>query len=224
MMNAGVMKKGLSLVVDYRWPLPEIIHTDPARLRQILVNLVGNAVKFTEQGAVQVTIDCRQDSKASARLRFAVSDSGIGIPAERIDELFQPFMQMDGSASRRYGGTGLGLAISKRLAAALGGEIEVASTLGKGSTFTLAIDAGPLQSLRMLQSPELAAAAEAGSSSAKQCRFCTAACSWRKTCPTFNSCWATSFASSTCKWKSPTTVARHAGWPRSRRLKEAPTT
>ena len=101
-------------------------------------------------------------------MQFAVSDTGIGIPTEKIGELFQPFMQVDGSASRRYGGTGLGLAISRRLAAALGGDIEVASELGKGSTFTLTIDAGPLQGVRMLQSPELAAAAEEVSPSVEQ--------------------------------------------------------
>ncbi len=91
-------------------------------------------------------------------LRF--SDTGIGIPADKIGQLFQPFMQVDASSTRRYGGTGLGLAISKRLAKALGGDIEVASQLGKGSTFTLTIDAGPLQGVRMLQSPSAAPAAE----------------------------------------------------------------
>ena len=107
-------------------------------------------------------------SDGSARMQFAVSDTGIGIPSEKIGELFQPFMQVDGSASRRYGGTGLGLVISKRLATALGGDIEVVSELGKGSTFTLTIDAGPLQGVRMLQSPELTVAAEEGSSSEEQ--------------------------------------------------------
>ena len=144
------------------------IHTDPARLRQILVNLVGNAVKFTEQGAVQVTIDCRQDSNGSC----AHAVCGLGQrhrhPRREDRRTLPAFHAGRRLRHRRYGGTGLGLAISKRLAVALGGEIEVASTLGQGSTFTLAIDAGPLQGLRMLQSPELAAAAEEGSSSEKQ--------------------------------------------------------
>jgi PAS domain S-box-containing protein len=155
-------KQGLALQVDYAFPLPETIHTDPARLRQVLVNLVGNAVKFTERGGVRITVRCVRETDGPARVQFAVSDTGIGIPAERIDELFQPFTQVNGSASRRYGGTGLGLAISQRLATALGGKVEVASELGKGSTFTLTIDAGPLEGVRMLQAPPASPAAAQG--------------------------------------------------------------
>jgi CheY-like chemotaxis protein len=93
-------------------------------------------------------------------VRFAISDTGIGIPADRIGELFEPFMQVDGSSTRRYGGTGLGLPISKRLAKALGGDVDVSSRLGKGSTFTLTIDAGPLDGVRMLESLQVPATAE----------------------------------------------------------------
>ena len=147
-------KKSLGLEVDYACPLPEAIHTDPACLRQILVNLLGNAVKFTEQGEVRMAIRCSNgDDQQPARMQFAVSDTGIGIPADKIGTLFQPFLQLDGSASRRYGGTGLGLVISKRLATALGGDIEVASQAGQGSTFTLSIDAGQLKGVRMMRAP-----------------------------------------------------------------------
>ena len=185
MVKVSAEKKGLSLVIDYKWPLPRAIHTDPARLRQILVNLLSNAVKFTEQGEVRVTVwsteqgarSRERDSSASpsapcsllpAFMHFAVSDTGIGIPIEKIDTLFQPFVQIDGSASRRHGGTGLGLAISKRLAAALGGDIEVVSELGKGCTFTLTIDVGSLEGVRMLQSLEPSVAAEEGAPSEEQ--------------------------------------------------------
>jgi PAS domain S-box-containing protein len=153
-------QKGLSLEVDYAFPLPETIHTDPMRLRQVLTNLIGNAVKFTERGAVRITVRCTQETDRPARIQFAISDTGIGIPADKIGELFEPFTQVDGSATRRYGGTGLGLAISRRLTKALGGQIEVASQLGKGSAFTLTIDAGSLQGVRMLQSPQASSAAE----------------------------------------------------------------
>ena len=152
--------KGLSLEVDYAFPLPETIHTDPPRLRQILTNLMGNAVKFTDRGAVRITVRCTREPDGSARIRFAVSDTGIGIPADQIDKLFVPFMQVDGSATRRYGGTGLGLAIARRLARALGGDVEVASRLGEGSIFTLTIDAGSLAGVRMLQSIQVLATAE----------------------------------------------------------------
>ncbi len=163
MVNVSVMKKGLSLVVDYRWPLPETIHTDPDPPPpdpRESGEQCGQVHRARRRSASPSAASASDDG--SARMQFAVSDTGIGIPTEKIDELFQPFMQVDGSASRRYGGTGLGLAISKRLAAALGGDIGVVSELGKGSTFTLTIDAGPLRGVRMLQSPELAVAAEEG--------------------------------------------------------------
>jgi CheY-like chemotaxis protein len=135
-------EKGLSLKVDYGAALPEVIHTDPLRLRQILVNLVGNAVKFTDRGEVRIAVRCLRTADRAAKIQFAVSDTGIGIAAERIVDLFQPFTQVDTSSTRLYGGTGLGLAISRRLAKALGGDIEVVSQYGKGSTFTLSIEAG----------------------------------------------------------------------------------
>ena len=153
-------QKGLSLDVDYQFPLPETICTDRARLRQVLVNLVGNAVKFTSRGSVRIAIGCMRGADDSGRVRFAVSDTGIGIPADKINELFHPFMQVEASATRRYGGTGLGLAFSRRLAKLLGGNIEVSSQLGKGSTFTLTIDAGPLKGVRTLTPPQAGPTAE----------------------------------------------------------------
>jgi PAS domain S-box-containing protein len=151
-------QKHLRVAVDYCFPLPEKIHTDPPRLREILVNLLGNAVKFTDCGEVRVTVRCLREEGQNAKLQVAVSDSGIGIPPAKIAELFQPFMQADTSATRRYGGMGLGLAISKRLANVLGGDIEAASELGKGSTFTLSVDVGSLAGARMLSAPVAPAA------------------------------------------------------------------
>ncbi len=147
-------QKRLQLEVDYRFPLPDAVLTDALRLHQILLNLVSNAVKFTERGVVRIVVHCVQEPSERVRLQFVISDTGIGIPAERLGELFQPFMQIDGSSTRRFGGTGLGLAISKRLAKFLGGDIEVTSQLGKGSTFTLTIDGGSLNGPMMLQSPK----------------------------------------------------------------------
>ncbi|MGA2068956.1 MAG: PAS domain-containing protein [Thermoguttaceae bacterium] len=161
-------QKGLALKVDYAFPLPETIHTDPARLRQVLINLLGNAAKFTEHGAIRVAVRCTRETGGRGRMEFAVSDTGIGIPADKIGELFQPFTQADSSASRRYGGTGLGLAISRRLARALGGDVEVTSRLGEGSTFTLTIDAGSLEGVRILQAPPVPATAEEDLSSAER--------------------------------------------------------
>ncbi len=153
-------EKGLSLEVDYAFPLPGTIRTDPMRLRQVLTNLIANAVKFTERGAVRIAVRCTQETDRSARMQFAISDTGIGIAADKIGELFQPFMQVDGSLTRCYGGTGLGLAISRRLARALGGDVEVTSQLGAGSTFTVTIDVGSLNGVRMLQSPQAPTTAE----------------------------------------------------------------
>jgi PAS domain S-box-containing protein len=146
-------EKGLDLHVDYQYPLPEIIKTDPVRLRQILVNLVGNAIKFTEQGSVRIAVSCSDLHETSLRLQFAVRDTGIGISPERIEDLFQPFIQVDSSVTRRLGGSGLGLAISRRLAMLLGGQVEVVSQLGRGSTFTLTIDVGRLDGVGTLDSP-----------------------------------------------------------------------
>jgi len=153
LMRVRAREKELRLETQYRLPLPETIHTDPARLRQILVNLIGNAIKFTEQGEVRVTATCGTTETGAPRLYFSVSDTGIGISLESQQRLFQPFTQTDSSPRRRYGGTGLGLAISKRLADMLGGTITVVSQPGRGSTFTLSIDPGPVPHLAM-QEPQ----------------------------------------------------------------------
>jgi signal transduction histidine kinase/CheY-like chemotaxis protein len=136
--------KGLSLDVDYQFPVPKTIYTDRARLRQILLNLLGNAIKFTERGGVRANVRWLPEGEGTRRMQFAVTDTGIGIPPDKLEEIFKPFVQVDGSVTRRYGGAGLGLTISQRLAKALGGSIEVTSQLGQGSTFTLTIDAGPM--------------------------------------------------------------------------------
>ncbi|MCA9290441.1 MAG: response regulator, partial [Phycisphaerales bacterium] len=123
--------------------LPRTILSDPMRFKQILLNLVGNAVKFTERGAV--TIDVRLDeSEATPQLVCAVIDTGIGLTDEQVRNLFEPFVQADASTTRRFGGTGLGLAISHRLAGMLGGRIDVESTPDRGSTFRLRLATGPL--------------------------------------------------------------------------------
>ena len=136
-------KKSLSLQVAYSLPVPATVYTDPARLRQILMNLVGNAVKFTERGEVRLTVRCRESGEGTAQVQFVVSDTGIGIPSAMLAEIFLPFVQVDGGNARSYGGTGLGLSICQRLAQMLDGRIEVTSEVGRGSTFTLTVDGGP---------------------------------------------------------------------------------
>ena len=147
LLQGSAEKKQLGLDVHYREPLPGTIHTNSVRLQQILVNLVGNAIKFTEKGLVKITVGCTRQDDGSARMQFEVADTGIGISEEEIGRLFQPFTQADMTSTRRFGGTGLGLAISKRLAKLLGGGIEVQSELGKGSTFILTIAPGPPEDL-----------------------------------------------------------------------------
>lgn len=127
--------KGLAFHLDYEYPLPAHINTDPTRLKQILFNLTNNAIKFTEQGYVGLSV-----SLVDNRLQIKVKDSGEGISIQQQGQLFQPFTQADSSINRRFGGTGLGLSISRRLANGLGGDISVHSTPRKGSTFTLDID------------------------------------------------------------------------------------
>jgi CheY-like chemotaxis protein/signal transduction histidine kinase len=125
--------KGLEFLIDRAPQTPEIISTDSKRLQQILKNLLANAFKFTEQGSVTVQIGSTQDQK----MFFAVKDTGIGIPLEKQQLIFEAFQQVDGTTSRKYGGTGLGLSISRELARRLGGFIEVTSEVDRGSTFTL---------------------------------------------------------------------------------------
>ncbi len=128
-------KKRLELVCKIEPDVPAAVVGDPTRLRQVLTNLIGNAVKFTERGSVSVLIGIAQDEDDNPLVRIEVRDTGIGIPRDARGRLFQSFSQVDASTTRRYGGTGLGLAISKQLAELLGGEIGVESTVGMGSTF-----------------------------------------------------------------------------------------
>lgn len=126
--------------------VPAIVNGDQARIRQILTNLVGNALKFTDRGRITIGMNCARgeyldgsDQRLAIRLFFSVTDTGIGIPAEKIGDLFKPFNQVDASAHRRRGGTGLGLIISKRLCELMGGTISVESRVGEGSTFRFSI-------------------------------------------------------------------------------------
>ena len=128
-------QKGLELACDIDHELPDRVIGDPGRLRQVLTNLIGNAIKFTERGEIVVSVRGRGPATDEHDLEFAVTDTGIGIPPEKQRLIFDPFSQADGSTTRRYGGTGLGLTISSRIVALMGGEIAVESESGKGSTF-----------------------------------------------------------------------------------------
>ena len=141
LLRVRAIKKGLTLEARYEFPLPEIVRSDPTRIRQVLVNLIGNAIKFTQQGQVGVVVRHCQAPAGPGHLEFEVRDTGIGMTAEQIAGLFQPFTQTDASTSRLFGGTGLGLAISKKLAEALGGDVRIESRPGEGSVFTLTIAA-----------------------------------------------------------------------------------
>ena len=160
LLQSWADKKHLSLDIDYEFPLPETIRTDPERLRQILVNLVGNAIKFTDAGGVKITLACVVREDEGLRMQFKVADTGIGISDKDRSQLFHPFTQVDESMDRQSSGTGLGLSISQELAHLLGGRIELESRLGKGSVFTLTIDAGPREDLAVLDSLAANIAAE----------------------------------------------------------------
>ena len=127
--------KGIELVVSIEPTVPVMIRADPGRLRQVVLNLLGNAVKFTHEGHIAVHLATQIDAHGRASLTIEVTDTGIGIPADRLDRLFKSFSQVDSSTTRHYGGTGLGLSIVKRLAELMGGEVGVRSALGSGSTF-----------------------------------------------------------------------------------------
>lgn len=132
---------GLKLDLRIDPAVPVIVNGDAHRLRQIMTNLVGNAIKFTERGLVSINLTCIRGESVPGTTRnyvrvfFTIVDTGIGIPAEQVAQLFKPFSQVDASSKRRRGGTGLGLVISKRLCELMGGAISVDSTPGEGSTF-----------------------------------------------------------------------------------------
>lgn len=143
-------EKCLQFEVAAKGKIPETIHTDPTRLREILINLVDNAIKFTEAGSVRVSVSLV--ATETPQLRFDVTDTGIGMKPKQIDRLFEPFTQGDSSTTREFGGTGLGLTISRQLALMLGGDISISSKPGKGTTMSLVIDTGPLAGVRLVSS------------------------------------------------------------------------
>ncbi|HEY3245363.1 MAG TPA: ATP-binding protein [Phycisphaerae bacterium] len=152
LMRVRAIEKNLSFGVEYAFPIPEQIYSDPTRLRQILMNLVGNAIKFTNNGGVRIIIRYDQSSGAP-RLHFEIVDTGAGLTPEQVGKLFEPFEQADSSTTRRFGGTGLGLVICRRLAQMLGGDVEVQSTLGQGSSFIVTIQAESPPNTRMIERP-----------------------------------------------------------------------
>jgi CheY-like chemotaxis protein len=154
--------KGLHLSVAVAPAVPAALEGDAVRLRQVLLNLAGNAVKFTERGTVEIAVARAEEDAEGALLWIGVSDTGIGIATEAQARLFEPFVQADASTTRRYGGTGLGLAICKRLVEAMGGQIGVQSALGQGSTFWVTFRLARLQKRRSAsQAPRATAPAQA---------------------------------------------------------------
>ena len=142
LLSAQASLKGLALAPRYADQAPGVFIGDATRIRRVLTNLIGNAIKFTERGGVEVEVQCVERTREQARMQLSVRDTGIGIPAGKLDLIFEKFTQADGSMTRRYGGTGLGLAIVKQLVELLGGTIQVESRIGEGSVFRVEL---PLQ-------------------------------------------------------------------------------
>jgi PAS domain S-box-containing protein len=150
LMRARAIEKNLTLELEFATDIPERINTDPVRLRQILLNLIGNAIKFTNDGGVRVGARFRETPGCEPQLFIDIVDSGIGLTDEQVAKLFRPFVQADSSTTRRFGGSGLGLAISRQLAQLLGGDIEVSQYGPNGSTFTLSLPVEPSDSIRLI--------------------------------------------------------------------------
>ena len=161
-------EKGISLDFEVSGSVPETILSDPTRLRQIVTNLVGNAIKFTDQGGVKLVLRLESSNEAS-QLVIDIIDSGIGMPADKLETIFEAFAQADSSVARQFGGTGLGLAISRRFARALGGDIVVRSEIGTGSVFTVSIAPGPLNGVKLLSAAEALVDEEVASTAIKEC-------------------------------------------------------
>jgi PAS domain S-box-containing protein len=141
-LRVRARQKKLDLDLIVQPDLPDLVVGDPGRLRQVLINLIGNAIKFTEKGKVSIELSSHQKQEAAAQIHFSISDTGIGIPPEKVKEIFLPFAQADGSMARKYGGTGLGLSICVRLVELMGGRIWVESELGSGSVFHFVLSFG----------------------------------------------------------------------------------
>lgn len=152
---ARIQASQKSLELNFQWAtdVPKTIKGDQARLRQVLLNLLGNAIKFTESGSVKVVASVTKGSCGEALMAFAVEDTGIGIGADNLDKIFRPFSQEDETVTRRFGGTGLGLTISKRIAELLGGDLTVESKPGEGSTFKLRFPAGKFDQIKLQPKP-----------------------------------------------------------------------
>jgi CheY-like chemotaxis protein len=145
LMRVRAEAKGLWLSAEYKGQIPATIHTDPTRLRQILLNLVSNAVKFSTHGKIRLRVQLQRSGLPEPLLRFSVIDEGIGMTIEQREHLFQPFSQADSSMTRRFGGTGLGLSISKRLAELMGGSLDcTSSSPDRGTTFAVTVATGRL--------------------------------------------------------------------------------
>ncbi len=150
LMQVRADEKKVNFSVDFDGRVPRHIHTDPTRLRQVLINLIGNAIKFTDEGEVALRVKLIENAPAAV-VEFAVVDTGIGISLEQQERLFKPFSQADSSVTRQYGGSGLGLAISHRLVGMLSGEIDVRSEIGEGSTFFVRIPIGAIDDIELVQ-------------------------------------------------------------------------
>jgi len=200
-------KKGLSLSCEFAENIPHQLIGDPVRLNQIIINLVGNATKFTEQGGITVRVAVEAQDQHAVLLHFSVADSGIGIPADKLASIFDLFSQVDASVTRKYGGTGLGLAICKRLVDLMGGEIWVESQPGKGSTFHFNVALAPAAPGAEAPVADAATAESVGQGPLR--------CCWQKTTRSIRSwrlpCWksgGTGLPSPTMAWRrSPMCMA-----------------
>ncbi|MBL8745219.1 MAG: PAS domain S-box protein [Phycisphaerae bacterium] len=168
LMSVRASDKNVFLKVVHQTPIPERITSDPTRLKQILINLVGNAIKFTDSGGVTISMSCEPNAPSGPAVRFEVTDTGIGMTPEQCSRVFRAFEQADSSTTRKFGGTGLGLRICERLAALLGGAIDVRSDPGRGSTFGVTIAVGSLAGVAMLPPDEITARLRTDSSSNKE--------------------------------------------------------
>ena len=156
LMSPRAHEKGLELICQLSPDLPAALTGDPGRLRQVLINLLGNAIKFTQRGEVVLRVGRDLESPAPGALRFSVSDTGIGIPTEKLESIFEPFVQVDSSTTRRHGGTGLGLAIARRLVEAMQGAIWAESRPGASSTFCFTARFGVRPAAEPRPAPEIA--------------------------------------------------------------------